>query len=135
MWAMMTWTTEFWITVRAETAELAHLRRQIHDRAVELGADAELVDEFLLAVCELATNVVMHTDDERVEVRLDRDVDSWVLDVGGADGLRAANPSTPPDPRQIGGRGLFIVNTVMDDVAIVTGPSGRLVRCVKYLDS
>jgi anti-sigma regulatory factor (Ser/Thr protein kinase) len=76
----------------------------------------------------------MHTDDEYVEVRLDRDADSWVLEVAGADGLRDVNP-TQPGTGQIGGRGLFIVNTVMDDVAIVTGPSGRLVRCVKYVDS
>ena len=131
---MMSSITEFWITVRAETSELAGLRRQIHDRAVQLGADEELVDEFLLVVCELATNVLMHTGDEYVEVRLDRDADAWVIDVAGADGLHDVNPANPPDPDRIGGRGLFIVNAVMDQVTVVTGWSGRYVRCVKHVD-
>lgn len=131
---MLSSITEFWITVRAETSELAVLRRQIHDWAAQLGAHGELVDEFLLVVCELATNVLMHTVDEYVEVRLDRDGDVWVIDVTGADDLHDVNPTNPPGPDRIGGRGLFIVNAVMDDVTVVTGSSGRFVRCVKHVD-
>lgn len=126
-------TSETRMTVRAATAELEGLRTQVHDRAVDFGAGTELVDDLLLVVSELATNVLMHTGDAHVEVGLGRHDNSWVIEVAGADGLHDANPTTPPGPDQTGGRGLFIVNAVMDEVALVAGPSGRSVRCVKHV--
>jgi anti-sigma regulatory factor (Ser/Thr protein kinase) len=130
---MLTSNAEFWITVRAATSELAGLRTHVRDRAIELGADDALVDEFLLVVSELATNVLMHTTSDHVEVLVDRAAESWVLEVAGADGLDDVNPVSAPGPGQIGGRGLFIVNAVMDEVALVDGASGRFVRCIKFV--
>lgn len=126
---------ELRITVPAVTSELGALRGHVRDRAVELGADRETAEEFELVVSELATNVIMHTSDDRITVSVGRREGSWSLDVGGADGLDRADFAVRPDSDSIDGRGLFIVNVLMDEVHIATDRSGRSVRCVKNFRS
>lgn len=124
--------TAFQMSVPADTSELDGLRRRVGERACELGAEPHLVEDFLLVVSELATNVIMHTADHRIEVGVTLDESYWVIDVAGADGLVDGAPRSLPDACQVGGRGLFIVDAVMDAVAVVPGPTGQFVRCLKF---
>lgn len=123
------------MSVPAVTCELGALRGYVRDRAVELGADSESAEDFGLVVSELATNVMMHTTEQRIDVEVSRRDGSWIIDVGGADGLDSADFAGRPDPDSIGGHGLFIVDVLMDEVHIATDRSGRSVRCIKHVSA
>lgn len=121
------------MTVPAVTSELGALRTGVRDRVVELGGEPETAEEFEIVVSELATNVMMHTTENLIDVGVARRDGSWIIEVGGADALDRAEATVDPDPESIGGRGLFIVNVLMDEVHVVTDGSGRSVRCVKHV--
>ncbi|MFK8026355.1 MAG: ATP-binding protein [Ilumatobacter sp.] len=124
-------TTDSRIATPASSSRIAVVREQVRRRAQRLGADQSLIDQFVLVASELATNVVMHTRHEQIEVTIDRDRDGWVIEVSGATDLESAVCTELPPPDSLGGRGLFIVNSLMDDVSVVDGAAGRSVRCVK----
>lgn len=125
---MMTGGHEF--TVASDPAMIATLRHRVAELARGSGADDDLVRDLELAVSELATNVVQHSDSSTIHMVLRREPSQWVLDVDDADTLDGVDP-TLPDPTALTGRGLFIVHSVMDDVAIVNDGGRRRIRCAK----
>lgn len=76
-----------------------------------------------LALEEALTNVIRHGYQERpghpveVEVNLRPDRMTFVVTHQG-EGMRSWPPKTdqPPDPTQEGGRGIFLINAIMDSV-------------------
>jgi len=119
------------LTVPADTESLSGVRHHVRVTASELGAPEGLVDELVLAASELATNVIMHTDDEYLSVCVAVDERSCIIEVSGADALVEPTERPLPDPCEIGGRGLFLVTALMDEVRIVETDAGRAVRCLK----
>jgi len=122
------------LTAASDPAMIATLRHQIADIARESGAADGIVDDLQLAASELATNVVQHTDASTIRMVLRRDPTEWVLVVDDAEGLSELDPTTVPDPTALTGRGLFIVQAIMDDVRIVGDGHRRRVRCAKRID-
>ncbi len=86
-----------------------------------------------LAVSELATNVVQHTGTPEITVVLRHEPDRWVLDVSDPPCPGTIDAARLPEPDALSGRGLFIVQAVMDDVEIVDDDGHRFVRCSKLV--
>ena len=121
------------ITVASDTAMIASLRARISTLARAAGADESIVSDLELAVSELATNVVQHADSPEITVVLRHEPDRWVLDVGDAPAGGTLDAVTLPEPDALSGRGLLIVQAVMDDVEIVDDGARRFVRCSKVI--
>ncbi len=119
------------LTVASDPAMIATLRHRVADIARRSGATDDDVHDLELAVSELATNVVQHTDADTIQMTFRREPSRWVLDVADADGLTGLDPTTVPDPDALAGRGLFIVQAVMDEVEIVDHDGQRRLRCSK----
>jgi len=122
---------ELRVTVGTDAEHLATLRRHIVNAARDFGADEDTIADFELVVSELATNVIRHTAAEDLTVAFQRSESQWVLDVSDATDLSTLDQPEPDDPTSIDGRGLFIVQAVMDDVQLIDIADQRFVRCIK----
>jgi serine/threonine-protein kinase RsbW len=123
-------------TVPSDVAELVSLRRSIGGFLEAAGAQRDVVSDFQLAASELATNVIQHSSSQFVSVLIRRSESEWVMEIGGADGLdrfRVTDPSPAP-VEEPSGRGLMIVNLVMDSVDLVEEDGQRIIRCVKRIE-
>ena len=124
------------LTVAANPASLRSLRVAVAAAALDADAPQSIVDEFELIVSELATNVIQHTAAEQITVVFDRVADGWMIDVSDADGLDVDTLATlatagTPDPSRLSGRGLFIVQSIMDTVELVDIGGHQHLRCCK----
>lgn len=110
----------------SEPEDLARVRRFVRDEAHGLGLPEARADLLTIAVSELATNTLQHTDGGgRVQLWAD---DGHVL----CEVIDAGKPRTfgrvMPGAREPRGRGLAIVERVCDDVALTDAPDGTHVR-------
>lgn len=121
------------VTVDADPAHLATLRSHVASLARASGASDDIVDDFKLVVSELATNVIQHTDASHVTVAFERLEEGWVVDVSDADGLVRLHVPTVADPTRLSGRGLFLVQAVMDVVDLVDVDGRQHIRCLKLV--
>lgn len=124
------------ITVAADTAELRKLRAHVVSATTQHHAPTHVTEAFELAASELATNVIQHTSAERLTVIVDRDDDGWMIDVSDADHLDTATlgsaaTSGAPEPERLSGRGLVIVQSIMDAVELVDVDGHQHLRCFK----
>lgn len=119
----------------ASADELGPIRASVRDFMSGHGAGPELVDDFELAVSELATNVILHTDSDTISLVLRRDPDDWVLEVADAEGVPPLDSIELPEPSQASGRGLFVVMSLMDRVGLATVGDAHVVRCVRTISA
>jgi anti-sigma regulatory factor (Ser/Thr protein kinase) len=112
---------------RAE--QLVTLRDFVTSHANLAGADTQRIEQFVLAVNEVATNVVQHGGGEGVlQIWTDpRRVLCEVSDTGS--GVREPLAGQlPPNRFAIRGRGLWLARQSCDLVEMRTGPAGTVVR-------
>jgi anti-sigma regulatory factor (Ser/Thr protein kinase) len=116
-----------------DTSQLAEIRRFVRTWFAQRDVPANVIDDFELAVSELATNATQHGAGATIEIELGVDGDGFSA-VVSADTEHAGRIGTV-DSWQIAaadamsGRGLGIVAAVMD-VVEVDGDAGRAVfRC------
>jgi len=117
-----------------------HARAAVRDFMEMYGIDsAELVE---LAIGEACANAVEHGSpygsDSCFTVRCglaseNREVIFEVEDEGIEFALSRLTMVYPPDLESEGGRGLFLMNQIMDDVAVLSSPHGLIVRMTKRL--
>lgn len=120
------------LTMPADTSTLGSLRLQLAMDAADSGADLDVVEDLVLAVSELASNVIRHTDNADMTIRLHKVRSGWILDVSGADSMNdLPGADGMPDPMQEGGRGLVIVRAMMDEIELIDDGGRRWVRCHK----
>lgn len=109
-------------------AELSAVRAFVARRATAAGMPAERVSRLQVAVNELATNTLRHTDaGGTVTVWPEGGVFVCQVDDTG----RLTDPLAgriPPSPYAMGGRGLVLVNEVVDLVRMHRHPAGLTVR-------
>ena len=117
----------------ASAEELGSIRAAVRGFMEAHGAAPDLVDDFELAVSELATNVLRHTASDSIGVVVQRCGDAWVLDVADAERVPPLDSVELPAPSQITGRGLFVVMSVMDDVGMATVEGAQVIRCVRSI--
>ena len=120
---------------KAEWVRVARLA--IAGIASRLDFTMEEVEDLKLAVAEAYTNCIQHAGDSG-EVRIACEVfpaglTITVEDRGkGYDGSQI--PSVIPDEPQIGGLGVFLIRTLMDDVSYAVDPSaGTKLTMTKHL--
>lgn len=109
------------------------IRRSVRDFLGHHDVPDEVVDDVELAVSELATNVIRHTPSTSISlvaVCHDGDV---IIDVAAADGVPSLDHVELPPADQLTGRGLYVVDQVMDDVRTADVDGARVVRCRRRL--
>ncbi len=120
----------------AEAQTVPVVRAIVRSTMTELGVDPDCVDDLALALTEACANVVAHATADgaiagaagyTVEICFDREVcEIQVTDQGGgfdASHLRIDMPGGDAER----GRGLAIIETLMDSVAFASEPGGGTV--------
>ncbi len=119
-------TLEASVRLSADIPHLTKLRHFIEDTAARWGADAREVDDVVLAVDELATNIMMHGYGGRpgpIEVTMRAaggDLMVRLRDLAPPfDPTRAPPPDllSPIEQRPIGGVGLHLVRHMVDELS------------------
>ncbi|MEV4285088.1 ATP-binding protein [Nonomuraea bangladeshensis] len=108
---------------------IASLRRTVAEHAAREGLAGPRLEDFVLAVNEITTNAVVHGGGCGTLRLWSHAGRLWceVSDEGPGlpPGWTAARP--PPTGLESGGRGLWLMRTLCDQVMIVSGPRGTTV--------
>ena len=108
------------------TSAVAAAADFVEAEAERAGWSAADVTRVVLAACEAVSNAVEHGPaDGAVRVRCTSGPDALRLDVadggGGPRAARLAAAALPSGPLAPGGRGLYIMRTVADEVSVADG--------------
>ncbi|WP_233427791.1 sensor histidine kinase [Actinokineospora spheciospongiae] len=121
-------TTETAVELEVDSGRLANARGLAGERARAVGLDEEQAGDVALVVTELLTNSVEHGGGAAV-LRLWADAGGLVCEVRDrgrlVDQLAGLRPAPHDQPN---GRGLLLVNTLADLVAVHTGAGGTTIR-------
>ncbi|MFC3501633.1 ATP-binding protein [Micromonospora krabiensis] len=115
-------------TVRGVTAPaVAEIRHRVTDAALGAGLTAQDAEQFTIAVNEAVINAIQHGGGsaEVTVVAGPGRVTVAVRDEGG--GIPAHITPHLPTPQTLGGRGLWLVQQLCDDVTIDTSTTGTVV--------
>lgn len=124
------------LRVPAQAEALAGLRTMVRDYIGAAGGDRAAVDDLELVTSELATNVIDHTAATTITVTIERTADAWILQVDDV-----AHPFVPSDvvvlpaTSQPAGRGLFVVQALVDELEVVETSASRTLRCRRRLSA
>ncbi|MCG8914272.1 sensor histidine kinase [Actinokineospora sp. PR83] len=120
--------TEAAVELEVDSGRLATARGLAGERARDVGLDEEQAGDVALVVTELLTNSVEHGGGAAV-LRLWADADGLVCEVRDRGRLVDQLAGLRPAPHnQPNGRGLLLVNTLADLVAVHTGAGGTTIR-------
>jgi anti-sigma regulatory factor (Ser/Thr protein kinase) len=114
--------------------DLPALRTQVADYAMACGIGNGRIAELVLAVNELAANTIEHTDTGRGVLSMWTEPDLLVCQID--DGGRLTDPMAgrkPPDGRSRRGRGLVLVQQMVDLLRIYSHPDGTSLRLHTHL--
>jgi serine phosphatase RsbU (regulator of sigma subunit)/anti-sigma regulatory factor (Ser/Thr protein kinase) len=112
-----------WSLATAELTHLAPIRDFVIETAEQFGADQQAVDDLVLCIDELATNIVMYGYQEQpnpIELTLWLEAGTIVVKLRDQappfDPTQLADPDTslPLSARPIGGLGIFLVRRLMN---------------------
>jgi anti-sigma regulatory factor (Ser/Thr protein kinase) len=112
---------------------LRSVRALVRAHATQAGMSAERTAEFQIAVNEVATNTVVHTDGPGT-LRIWRDVNAVVCEI--SDQGRISDPLAGRrrvGPDQTSGRGLLLAAVMSDLLQIVVRESGNTIRIHKNI--
>ncbi|MGW3353018.1 ATP-binding protein [Nonomuraea rubra] len=118
------------ITLRFDESCLKHTRRVLLHAARERGLDGARLDDFLLAVDEGVVNAVAHGGGGgRLSLWCgDGVLRCEISDRGPGIPARILAGACLPPPAAPGGRGIWLMRRLADEVAFTTGPGGTAVR-------
>ena len=119
-------------------AAAAQMRKALRAYLSEQALDAKVVYDVVLAADEAFTNAVSHAGGADHLIRVSACVSQSeaaveVQDSGGGFTLRRSGPRSVPDVRRANGRGVFLIESMMDEVSVRSGPRGTIVRMVRRL--
>jgi serine/threonine-protein kinase RsbW len=136
-WRPYTPGSKLEIALRPRGASAARMRQALHIYLAQQCVGATVASQVVLAADEAFVNALAYAgggDPIRVIVcARDGEVSVEVRDHGDGFSLDSTHPGTVPDVRGLHGRGLFLIQSMMDEVAIESGASGTTVRMVKRL--
>lgn len=116
------------ILIRFELSGLAELRELVASWASTLGFDDDKADDLVLAVHELAANSVRHGGGCGT-FRMWSEDGSLVCEVGDRGWITDLSIGCKlPDPDQHGGRGLWLVRELCDEVELRSSKEGTVIR-------
>ena len=103
----------------------------------EHGADESLCDDLVLATQEACNNAVLHGGDgphlDAVFTVMQNTIIIEVADRGCGFNFPAVVATWPPDPSLSGGRGLYLVKSLADQVEVVHRRQGTVIRMYKRI--
>lgn len=128
------------IVLPNEPSRISEIRHFVAAFLADLRAPIEVSSEVLLAVGEAAGNAYRHGRrlEGRSEIRIRCEFDRPDFEVEIADDGPGFDPDEvarrgAPDPFAQGGRGLFLMEQMVDSVTVDTSPSGTTVRLLRSL--
>jgi anti-sigma regulatory factor (Ser/Thr protein kinase) len=116
----------------ADAAALRDIRSFIREAAAKDDVPNPLADDIVLAVSEASTNAIVHTVTGEVKIRWHKRgdvVQVWVCDQGVF-----LEPLGAPELDGLGGRGIPLMQALMDEVSLSRGTErrpGTVVRMAK----
>jgi serine/threonine-protein kinase RsbW len=125
---------ELTLPMKADTEVVA--ARVAEEVAAYASLDKDTVDRVKMAIIEACINAFEHSGAESGKVRLryilsPEKIELFVQDEGK--GFRGGRPAA--EPKRNRGWGLKLIRELVDEVEIMTGEKGTVVRMVKYLGS
>ena len=120
-------------------ASAAQMRQALRAYLSEQALDANVVYDVVLAADEAFINAVSHADAADGVIRVtacvsDGEAAIEIRDGGGGFKLRPPGPQPFPAVRRASGRGVFLIERLMDEVSVRSGQRGTTVRMVRRLD-
>jgi anti-anti-sigma factor len=122
-------SNEFRMSMSADPQRLAPLRQALSRWLTHVGATADERRDVVLAVSEAATNSMVHAygfDEGAVEVEAESDGEAVAVKVRDTGYWRSRKTSG-------GGRGLLLMQSLVEDCEVVAGPQGTEVRLCRRL--
>ena len=120
---------ELEIRASADPSVLSGVRSRIRQFVEGAGGGSDLAADLELVVSELATNVIEHTRSPTLTVSISRTSEDWMVAVSDVTDLGILDDVALPDQTQASGRGLFVVESIVDDIAIVEMGESYAIRC------
>lgn len=120
------------LKVKSKTENLAVIRDFISNSAAEAGVAADTVENIILAVDEACTNIIRHAyksfPDGELIIKTKSTLSRFVVSI--TDYGKSFAPEMIPEPdlqkyyrqRRVGGLGMYLMKTLMDDVKYVSVP-------------
>jgi len=119
---------------------IGHCRRRGEDRraTAEQVLDAGVAYDVVLAADEAFVNAIVHAGsaDDLIRVSAcvsESEASVEVRDGGGGFTFRRSDPRSVPDVRRPNGRGVFLIENMMDEVSVRSERRGTIVRMVRRL--
>lgn len=129
------------ITISSHPRWLRLVRQVVCEYALEIGFDAQDAHAITLAVGEAVGNIIKHSyrgrTDQFFVVRCS--AEGKALEISLSDNGEPFDPSRhsvlPPDELRVGGRGLYLMRAIMDEVEYHRDNGSNVVRMRKLLPS
>jgi serine/threonine-protein kinase RsbW len=120
------------LEIKSRTENLTAIREFINNAAKGAGLSKETIDNIILAVDEACTNIIKHAykyvPDGKIVITLRIDKQSFTIEI--VDFGKSFDPELVPNPDlqkyidqgRVGGLGMFLMKTLMDEVKYTTVP-------------
>jgi serine/threonine-protein kinase RsbW len=120
------------LIVKSKTENLSDIRDFISHNAFSAGIKKEMIENIMLAVDEACTNIIKHAyrslPDGEIKIELKYNHEKFtilIIDYGNS-----FDPDIVPDPdlrkyydeRKVGGLGMYLMKTLMDEVKYISIP-------------
>ena len=129
------------ITISSHPRWLRLVRQVVCEYALETGFEAQDAHAIKLAVGEAVGNIIKHSYRGRTDqtfvlrCKADRSAIEVSLRDDGEPFDPSVQPELPPDELRPGGRGLYLMRTIMDEVDYSREGESNIVRMRKLLPS
>jgi anti-sigma regulatory factor (Ser/Thr protein kinase) len=109
--------------------EIAVLRHEVSARLSAAGLTGDRLHNFVLAINEVITNVVLHAGGHGRIVVLAAGGSAWCTVTDSGPGIPARYLDQPevPEAFDVGGRGIWLAHQLCDEVTMATGPIGTTI--------
>jgi serine/threonine-protein kinase RsbW len=120
------------LKVKSKTENLSIIRDFINSSAEDAGLKADVIESIILAVDEACTNIIKHAyksfPDGELIIKTKSTLNRFVISI--TDFGNSFEPEMIPEPdlqkyyrqRRVGGLGMYLMKTLMDDVKYVSVP-------------
>lgn len=126
--------------IDADVNQLIDARQFVEETAARFQVASEVISKVVLAVDELITNIIVHgyrgqAGSIEIELRaLGTDLEIRLIDQSPPfDPAQVPNPDThlPLDERPLGGMGIYLARTIMDEMSYRSSGRGNELTLVK----